>query len=295
MNKTSIEWVKNPDGTQGFTWNPVTGCLKGCDYCYARKLANGRLRERYLKNVWLPELYDSQFKFDRGAQEASYDKHRKDPFYPRFWPEKLEQVSPLDKPRGIFVCNMGELFGPWLPKTWTEQVMETISEAPDHRFYLLTKQPQELIKWSPFPKNCWVGVSATNADSLFDAVNFLEDVQANVRFISLEPLLASANLVHLDVHLKGTVDWLIIGAQTKPTVLPNPEWVREIVEAADRAGVPVFLKNSIATFSYLASAGLKWRQVMPQPRAIDLGVSSPRPPYRSCWTAVAPAGWGERP
>ena len=43
MNKTQIEWVRNPDGTQGYTWNPITGCLNGCEYCYARKLANGRL------------------------------------------------------------------------------------------------------------------------------------------------------------------------------------------------------------------------------------------------------------
>ena len=35
MNKTKIEWVKNPDGTQGYTFNPITGCLNNCDYCYA--------------------------------------------------------------------------------------------------------------------------------------------------------------------------------------------------------------------------------------------------------------------
>jgi DNA repair photolyase len=40
MNKTEIEWVKNPDGTKGYTWNPVTGCLHNCWYCYAAKIAN---------------------------------------------------------------------------------------------------------------------------------------------------------------------------------------------------------------------------------------------------------------
>ena len=30
MNKSFIEWTD-------FTWNPVTGCLHGCPYCYARK------------------------------------------------------------------------------------------------------------------------------------------------------------------------------------------------------------------------------------------------------------------
>ena len=32
MNKTRIEWCDS-------TWNPVTGCLHGCPYCYAEKIA----------------------------------------------------------------------------------------------------------------------------------------------------------------------------------------------------------------------------------------------------------------
>lgn len=32
MNKTKIDWCDS-------TWNPVTGCLHGCEYCYARKIA----------------------------------------------------------------------------------------------------------------------------------------------------------------------------------------------------------------------------------------------------------------
>lgn len=32
MNKTKIEWCDS-------TWNPVTGCKHGCDYCYARRIA----------------------------------------------------------------------------------------------------------------------------------------------------------------------------------------------------------------------------------------------------------------
>ena len=33
MNKTKIDWCDS-------TWNPVTGCLHGCEYCYARGIAN---------------------------------------------------------------------------------------------------------------------------------------------------------------------------------------------------------------------------------------------------------------
>lgn len=32
MDKTKIEWCDS-------TWNPVTGCLHGCEYCYARQIA----------------------------------------------------------------------------------------------------------------------------------------------------------------------------------------------------------------------------------------------------------------
>ena len=32
MNKTKIDWCDS-------TWNPVTGCLHGCEYCYARSIA----------------------------------------------------------------------------------------------------------------------------------------------------------------------------------------------------------------------------------------------------------------
>ena len=30
--KTKIDWADA-------TWNPVTGCLHGCEYCYARRIA----------------------------------------------------------------------------------------------------------------------------------------------------------------------------------------------------------------------------------------------------------------
>jgi len=33
MNKTKIQW---PGLTH--TWNPVTGCRRGCSYCYAKKI-----------------------------------------------------------------------------------------------------------------------------------------------------------------------------------------------------------------------------------------------------------------
>ncbi len=197
MNKTSIKWAKNPDGTPGYTWNPITGCLNGCEYCYARHLANTRLKERYLANK----------NWDTSLVPQSYEGYPNiDPFYPRFWEDRLEPVGLTGgnkrphsygylggfrdhKPKGIFVCDMSDLFGIGIPQEWTERVMGTIKKCPDHRFYLLTKQPQNLIKFSPFPSNVYLGVSATNQRQFDEAVTYLKEVEATVKFISFEPLL----------------------------------------------------------------------------------------------------------
>lgn len=251
MNKTKIEWALNPDGTPGYTWNPITGCLNGCDYCYARKLANTRLRNVYQANENVAPVFSEE----REIYTIANKMIGLDPFYPRLWPEKLDQPFSLKKPMGIFTCNMSDLFGIGIPEKWTQSVMNVVNFAYKHRFYLLTKQPQNLIKFSPFPDNAWVGQTITGNEGMlsksesimFSKLESMWKVKARLRFISLEPLLDLPNMITLKSFLNGgSIKWVIIGAQSKPTVMPKIEWVREIVEAADKAGIPVFLKNNLA-------------------------------------------------
>ncbi|KKL54859.1 hypothetical protein LCGC14_2261190, partial [marine sediment metagenome] len=245
MNQTQIEWCKNPDGSEGYTWNPITGCLHDCSYCWARKLANGRLKSRMLDN-------DKNCIPDREGWLAPYGEGSINPFYPRIWPGRLEEPETVGRQRGIFVCSMGDLFGIGVPHDWTAQALWTIRNAPQHRFYLLTKQPQNLAKWSPFPDNCWVGVSATNMKEYLRAIVGLRKVTATVKYISFEPLLerlhyddSGAGIFPEDLKESAGINWVIIGAQTKPTILPEAEWVEDIISAADNAGLPVFLKDSL--------------------------------------------------
>ena len=227
MNKTKIEWVKNPDGTQGYTWNPITGCLNGCEYCYARKLANGRLKSRYLANTNIPSGNIGLYK----RLKSIKDGMKADPFYPRFWEDRLDELNPVYGQdhralfKGIFVCDMSDLFGIGIPEEWTRRVIERIKEFPHHRFYLLTKQPQNLIKYSPFSDNCWVGVSATDAKSFLEAGRGLEQVEAKVKYISFEPLLDHIGGLWLEDWLKSGVGikGVIIGSQTKMP-LNNARW-----------------------------------------------------------------------
>ena len=265
MNKTKIEWVKNPDGTQGYTWNPITGCLnhvsgmcKGGNFpCYAYRLANTRLKERYLANDIIGET---------DPRTSRLRESFANPFFPRFWPERLYDLrgeggydnayparnayhASREKVKGIFVCDMSDLFGIGVPEEWTRRVLEVMRLDVElngddlHRFYLLTKQPQNLAKFSPFPDNCWVGVTVCNDGMMTLALTNLASVEAKVRYLSIEPCLG---FISMKSHpIKGIVDQIIIGAQTKPYKPPEISWVQEIVEAADKAGIPVFLKENI--------------------------------------------------
>lgn len=265
MQKTSIEWVRNPDGSPGYTFNPITGCLNGCEYCYARKLAYGRLKPLYLANNNLAPLI--------GEGPTPYHTARLldalDPFYPRFWEERLEQVTYFVKHpthKGIFVCDMGELFGDWVPREWQEQIFDVIQAHPWHRFYLLTKQPQNLPQFSPFPENCWVGVTTTSNSMAEIAQSWLKNIEAQVKYLSIEPMLHRINTQYIE----GS-DWVIIGACTgtledikqviyhhpglepmpldgsmrRWTAQPKIEWVEEIELVARKAGIPIFEKDNL--------------------------------------------------
>ncbi len=243
LSKSGIEYLD-------YAWNFESGCTKGCTYCYARKTA------------------------------ARFPDHYPNGFEPTLYPEAFTSPLHLKKPSVIGVAFMGDLFddevdpdyehvlpgpswSPMLRHSLRDWIFGTIKKCPQHRFLFLTKRPENLAKWSPFPDNCWVGVSVTQC---LDGAHYLGDIAARVKYISFEPLLywsvdpTEAARLFTD----WGINWVIIGAQTKPTILPEAQWVQDIIGAADKRGLPVFLKDSIATFSYLAANGLKWRQEMPE-------------------------------
>ncbi len=212
---SKIEWLRSADGRPGYTINPVKGlCPMACPYCYARRM--------YKRFGWNPEI-----KFDQTAFNA---------------------LPP--GPCKVFVGSTMELFGSWVKPEWLTTIFSICQQHPEKTFIFLTKQPQNLAKWSPFPENVWVGASATDWMQFSNAIGYLAPIQlkAKVKFISFEPLLERIQFDKMqELLFRSTINWLIIGQQTpiKPSTMPKIEWVREIVDAADRAGAPVFLKNNL--------------------------------------------------
>ena len=122
-----------------------------------------------------------------------------------------------------------------------------IRANPQHRFYFLTKQPWNVAKWSPFPDNCWIGVTVCDPQSAYRAWwHYFSLVNAKLKFISFEPLIADVvETPPLGRSIIRKADWIIIGSQTKPYSPPKIEWVQALVEEADKFGVPVFLKDNL--------------------------------------------------
>ena len=136
---------------------------------------------------------------------------------------------------------MCDLFGPWVPEQSVEDVLSIAHYSARHTFMFLTKWPQNLAQFNPWPDNCWVGATATNHDEAREAMSHLQHVEAPVRYLSCEPLLDWINLFNI-----RRPDWIIIGAQTGPGAKPPEfDWVRDITAFARGYGVPLFTKDNL--------------------------------------------------
>jgi protein gp37 len=113
--------------------------------------------------------------------------------------------------------------------------------AHQHRFQILTKRSQRLLRLSPtldWQPNIWMGVSVENNDYTF-RIKHLRETGAHVKFLSLEPLLGSLP----DLDLRG-IDWAIVGGESGPRARSmQPEWVVDVRNQCQAAQVPFFFKQ----------------------------------------------------
>lgn len=241
---TKIEWTDR-------TLNPIrarnreTGkvgwwCVhasEGCRNCYAERM-----------NVWRGNGVPFKAQY-RDKIELFLDKNT------------LVQPLRWRKPSKIFICDMTDLFGDFVPDEWIDQVFAMMALARHHTFQVLTKRPARMLaylnaperrdrienlafdwaeilygreaaeEWnrveSPWPlPNVWLGTSVEDVRQANERIPLLLETPAAVRFLSCEPLLGPVDLECIWMRMSS-------GGESLTNVLRRHPIIREAWPAID--------------------------------------------------------------
>jgi protein gp37 len=229
----NIEWAL-------WSWNPVTGCLHNCPYCYARDIATQGPTAHAFPNGFSPTFIPSRLKAPRNTP------------FPAGRIDELKEASLFGGDeravkalglRNVFVCSMADLFGRWVPAEWIEAVLAEARAAPQWNFLFLTKFPIRMAEFD-FPDNAWVGTTVDCQARVANAERAFRKVKAGVKWLSVEPLLEPLTFRDL-----GAFQWLVIGGSSAssqtPEWHPPRQWVDDLEAEAARRGVIVYEKTNL--------------------------------------------------
>ncbi|PPC92784.1 MAG: hypothetical protein CTY33_10415 [Methylotenera sp.] len=209
---SSIEWTEQ-------TWNPVTGCTKispGCKHCYAETMTR-RLTAMNVKG------------YENGFVISTH-------------PERLNAPLLRKRPTIYFVNSMSDLFHEGVSDDFVDQVLDVIKRTPQHTYQILTKRAERLPVFfanRAVPTNMWLGVSVEDIHYGIPRIDELRKVNANIRFLSIEPLLEDLG----EFNLEG-IHWVIVGGESGfGARRMNPEWVTSIRNQCVGKGVAFFFKQ----------------------------------------------------
>ena len=214
------------------TWNPVVGCRHGCTYCWAKELAEGKLKAT---------------------------KRYKTGFLPMFWPKELRKSFKQDD--FVFVSDMGDLFGEWVPREWYEEIFGVINSHYRTRFLFMTKNPwRYYFLGNSLPRNAVLGctVESNRNYTVSTAPRQQERIAAMRRltfdyavtavydrFIAVEPIVD----FDLDVFSSLLIDikpWAVaIGYDNYDNKLPEPSLAKtmQLIDRLEKAGITVYRKT----------------------------------------------------
>lgn len=208
---SKIEWTEQ-------TWNPLTGCTKispGCKNCYA-------------------ETMSARLTFMSAGYENGFELTAR--------PERLQQPLQRKRPTTYFVCSMSDLFHEDLRWDYIDKVFEVIKLTPQHTYQILTKravQMREYFEHRTVPPNAWIGVSVEDQKYGLPRIEHLQAINAQVRFLSVEPLLEDLGELPLD-----GIHWVIVGGESSAKARPmSLSWVTKIRDQCIQKNVAFFFKQ----------------------------------------------------
>lgn len=209
---SKIEWTER-------TWNPTVGCTKispGCKHCYAETMA------KRLQAMGAPGYTDG-FAF-------------------KVMPERLKEPLQRKKPTTWFVNSMSDLFHEAAPFDYIAEVFRVMAACPQHTFQVLTKRADIMARFCSqhrVSQNVWLGVSVEDCKYGVPRIDVLRDIKVETRFLSIEPLLENVGTL----NLRG-IHWVIVGGESGHGArIMRPEWVANIQEQCEEAGVSFFFKQ----------------------------------------------------
>ena len=155
------------------TWNPIAmKCLHECynGGCWAEALKKGKLKDT-------PKYRDLS--------------------HPKLIEKELQRCfSPKDY---VFVEDMGDLFGEWVPAKWIYKVLAVLWRFPSSRFLLLTKNPWRMKDFQKFlPPNVMCGATIETTRSMIkfskapatqQRYRAMKDLQHPHKMICIEPIV----------------------------------------------------------------------------------------------------------
>lgn len=180
------------------------------------------------------------------------------------------------KPKKHFVASMTDVFGEWVDIQWHFEILNAMWNAPKQTFQLLTKRPHVMrnvcLQWMQdwdlprMPDNIWLGTTVENQETANKRIPILLEIPAEVRWLSVEPLLTEVDLSKWmgcrcphdcfgkDPHniycpqsqsyVGSKASWVVVGGESGKDARPcNIDWVRSLVKQCKDASIPVFIKQ----------------------------------------------------
>jgi len=171
---------------------------------------------------------------------------------------------------------MSDLFQEEVPTAYIRTVVDIMLLAPWHTFQVLTKRAARMqallsgeLRDAGRAPHIWWGVSVEDKRYGVPRIAHLQATPAQVRFLSLEPLLE--DVCPLDLH---GIHWVIVGGESGIGARPMQQaWVEAILQQCETAQIPFFFKQWGGVHKHKTGRQLHGRTYDAQPARGAIAVS----------------------